>query len=297
MMRNVQQVGLPHRLAEWIERISDCRKPPMRAGDLYAGDHWQIAAHLPALAAKNGFVPRLWIISAGYGLISADDPVQPYAAAFSPGHLDCVVHPRHPTGVLHGFEEWWKGMAAWEGPVAGQARTMAELIRRKPDSTYMIIASELYLKATWTDLLEAGNRLSDAGRLLIVSAGMKDFGVLARHAIPLDARMQAKLGGARRSLNVRMAKMLLGWLTPETEISSVRERCRREIEGQPQPVTAHRDKCSDEELMSFISHELKSEIESSSTKLLNRLRKDRQLACEQKRFSKLYHRVLESRIA
>ena len=70
------------RSREWIRCLVDLTDVPLVAADrLYVGEHWKVSRGLPSLA--TGHRTRLWVCSAGYGLIPADARVRPYAATFS----------------------------------------------------------------------------------------------------------------------------------------------------------------------------------------------------------------------
>ncbi len=289
------------RLDRWLRRLAAVEAPAIPARDLYAGDHWRVSLELADIAAARGFRPTLWVISAGYGLIESAARVHPYSAAFSPGHPDSVLHRDYPGSVAEGFARWWVGMANWVGPGDGRApRTIADLTRRHPRATFVVIASELYLNAVRADLIRAaemmGSRATDA--MVIVSAGTKEFGPLADNAVPLDARMQAVLGGARRSLNVRMARSLLSRMRPGVGWSAIRAQCARELEKtEPCTCAPGRPKCSDEDVMQFIRRALRDRAgfsgQPSATAMLRQFREDEGRACEQKRFSRLFHQVRE----
>jgi hypothetical protein len=156
------------------------------------------------------------------------------------------------------------------------------------------VASELYLKAVWQDLISgvASPNARFRGMLAIVSAGTKDFGPLADFALPVDARMQATLGGARRSLNVRMARLVLSWMRPGVSLESLRRQCSNAVEhARVPPPQPRRPGCSDDEVLEFIRSELPNVARPSSASLLRRLRDAVGRACEQKRFSRLYRQV------
>jgi hypothetical protein len=228
-------------------------------------------------------------------LIPADRQVHPYSAAFSPGHVDCVTPRRMPGGVIPGFRQWWAGMAKRRSASVG-ARTITELVRSDQKATFLIVASELYLKAVWPDLNEAASahRAAHRANILIVSAGTKNFDDLAALFVPLDARMQSVLGGARRSLNTRMARQLIMWMKPNGNFAQLRERCHKLLQGA-EPISASiREKSTDVDVSRFIRNELIRDDRKSASALLRRFRDDCGRACEQKRFSRLYHQTKEA---
>jgi hypothetical protein len=293
-MRHVRCRGVATRLEDWLKRVRSAKGPLISAGELYSGDHWQISASLPAAGAKQGFDASLWVISAGYGLINTRTRIHPYSAAFSPGHVDSVVPTHCPGGIIQGFQQWWTGMTAWTGPAPQQPRSIADLVRSDPKATFLVVASELYLKAAWHDLIEAGAEIqkSRTGLMLILSAGTKSFGPLADFALPVDARLQARLGGARRSLNVRMARLVLSWMTPGVGAARIRERCRRLLTSVQVAPAEQRPRCTDDEIRRFIEGEVAG-TDASASALLRRFRDEDGKACEQKRFSRLYRQARE----
>src|SRR5688500_3154165 len=75
----------------WIDRLA---KAPLtdQSRDLYQGEVWACALELEAVARRYRDVEsvRLWVISAGFGLISADQHVGSYGATFSSPAPDFV---------------------------------------------------------------------------------------------------------------------------------------------------------------------------------------------------------------
>src|SRR5262245_42286208 len=87
---DVRGPTLKERCHAWWGALS--RAPAsLPARDLYAGDHWAIARSLPSIAQSRGFIPSLWVASAGYGLVPADLLLAPYSATFAPDSPDSIV--------------------------------------------------------------------------------------------------------------------------------------------------------------------------------------------------------------
>ncbi len=98
------------RAARWMQRLNTSDLDTVRAENLYAGEHWDIARGLADLAATGFARPTLWIASAGWGLIPIDAAIRPYSATFSTRHPDSVSHD------TQGAQDWWSALADWEGP-------------------------------------------------------------------------------------------------------------------------------------------------------------------------------------
>lgn len=263
----------------WIARVSrPDGVPALPAADLYAGEHWKIARQLPELSAGEA---RLWVCSAGYGLISMSARIRPYSAAFS-GQQDRV------PGGADGARQWWQVLALWEGPEAGQPRSMRELTAADPSARFVLALSAAYLKACHDDITKAVAELADHDQLLVVSAGAKSAGHMANLMVPADARLQAVLGGTRQALNARIAARLLArGLTTRAEATRYLSRL---LADQPPIPRYERKRFSDEEVRKMIAGSLAREPGMPASRMLRKFR-DTGYACEQQRFAKLHRQV------
>jgi len=129
--------------------------------------------------------------------------------------------------------------------------------------------------------------------LSIVCSGARSLDGLDRNLVPCDARLQAATGGARRSLNTRLAHKILRESRQPPTASSLSKRYRKLLNEQPPLTRYDRQPMSDDEVKKFILQQLKFEPSLRHTPLLRMLR-DNDNACEQKRFASLYTEVLES---
>jgi len=262
----------------WIERLaSEVATPTLLAGDLYAGEHWTRAKALPSLAGDTQ--THLWTCSAGYGLISTQAPVRPYAATLSPRHPDSVPGGRTGAAV------WWEALSSWKGPEPTQPRTFKELAKSDPDATFLLVMSATYLQACHADI-EAAALATDQDRFMIVSAGTPASVSLGRQLLPANARLQACLGGTRQVLNVRIAEDLL-----RRELMS-RTAATEYLEGllkrYPDIERWDRQKFSDDDaVVDWIREEYGRGRGASASRMLRALRESGR-ACEQKRFGGLH---------
>jgi hypothetical protein len=181
------------------------------------------------------------------------------------------------------------------GPVAAAPRTLANLIGGAPQAHLMVVASLDYVAAIEADLMRAIELARDPDRIVVLSTSDKSArSVLADHVIPSNARLQRRVGGARISLHVRVARKILQELE-KWDFSAVglRERYKRLLaKSAPIPIV-RRVRLSDEEVGRFIDAELRTTRDVSCTNALRRLR-DRGHACEQSRFKALFCRAIKS---
>jgi hypothetical protein len=278
---------LTTRATRWTERITNPTGAGVRADELYQGEHWGVVAQLDGIARAQRLEVELWVASAGYGLLRADDLVEPYGATFALGSEDSVTREPGHGGAVSNAEFWWRRVN--ERPRPRQSPdSIASLAGQQPASPLLVILSESYTRAVGPDLLEAAECLDDPANLLLVSAGSSG-GTLGRLRVPASARFQHALGGTRLSLNARIAKRIVettadhGW-----DGRIIRSRLATELAGLPDNIRHDRRPLTDHEVISFIHTELASAPGSSRSALLRRLR-DQNQACEQKRFSRLFN--------
>ncbi len=266
----------------WITRLAGAgNAPQVPAVELYAGEHWSVARRFPAMRLPREEI-RLWACSAGYGLIPVEAPVMPHHATLTPGQADSVPGP---------FASWWTLLSEWRGPVPGCPRSIRALVAADSAAVFMFVLSKNYLRACGADLAAACERITDPDRFFIVSAGGRPEGDLAAFAVPADARLQAHFGGTRRALNARIGADLL-----ERGIRSRDEAVgylSRLLAAQSPIPRYSRKRQSDREILDTIAARLARTPTTSANRLLRELR-DAGLACEQRRFSRLYREAVEA---
>jgi hypothetical protein len=260
-----------------MQRLTSSDLDTVRAEDLYAGEHWDIARALPRLA--TGFArPTLWVASAGWGLIPIDAAIRPYSATFSTRHLDSV------SDNAQGAQDWWSAIAAWRGPTPGASRSLTALMADHPRDRVLLVLSQPYFAACGNDLRDAITTANDS-MLSIIAAGVTPQPALAAWQFPADARLQHHVGGTRGSLNVRIAADLLS--TGLTDHDAMSCHLRQRLTAAPDLPTYERRRLADDEVITFIRARRATNPSLSRTSLLRELR-DGGMACEQARFADLF---------
>lgn len=273
--------GVADRSGDWIARLADRREGLLPAAELYSGDHWKVALGLPECSA---FPVRLWVCSAGYGLITPSSLVAPYEATFSTAAPSRVVNEGAQRPA------WWSAVAGWAGPSPEGPRSLADLAALYPDDFLMLALSKDYLAALGPDLANAA-RILGPSRVGVVCAGVKELSALPECLLPCDARLQPFVGGALASLNVRVARHLL---TTARGRHFTLASCRRALstwlaDAAPplRPVRVNQD---DEQVSDFLRTALAEDPGARATPLLQRLRRQGK-ACEHSRFTRLFHQA------
>ena len=269
------------RAGEWLRRLADRREGLIPASELYCGDHWKVALGLPHISASP---VRLWVCSAGYGLLTPSSLVAPYDATFSPAAPSRVVDDPAQRPA------WWSALARWAGPSGDGPRSLAALAATHPCDCLILAMSKDYLAALGPDLL-AATRILGPSRVGVVCAGAKELPALPECLLPCDARLRPLVGGALASLNVRVVRHLLATARGKSFTIAA---CRRsfskwlaEAEPTPHAARSHQD---DEQISAFLRAALAEDPEASATPLLRRLRGQGK-ACEHTRFTRLFHQA------
>ncbi|MCA9218384.1 MAG: hypothetical protein KDB27_35185 [Planctomycetales bacterium] len=277
----------------WCQRLNGSRAETLPARQLYSGDHWSIARSLESASTASGAGVRLWIASAGYGLIAMDTLLKPYSATFSSDHPDSIAKGTISEDRVSVVRHWWDAMSQHDIAKTAQPRTIADIAADAPTSPLLIIASENYLRALQQDVLSAMPLLNNVELLSIFSAGCRSLDNLTEHLVPYDARMQHVVGGALRSLNMRVAQLALSSCrgSPPT-YAVLRQKLSRLMRQQPDLTRFDRQPMTDDDVRSYILKELREESTGCHTPLLRKLR-DTGHACEQKRFARLFREVRE----
>ncbi len=276
------------RAARWIDQLERSTEPTVPARQLYAGEHWQVVRELESITAAAGVDASLWVCSAGYGLVSADAPLRPYAATFATGHADSV------SADPGNRPRWWASLADWKGPVPSAPRTLRDLACREPHAVFLVALSSAYLAACADDLLGLADQLASPEQLTIISTGTRSGGPLSRHLAPATAQLQPVLGGTRQSLNARILAYLLRNQPDALTHTQVGRVLTGLLAAAPPLVRYERTPRTDRQVGMFIRRRLTSEPDVTASRLLREFR-ELGYACEQGRFAALYRAVCEDR--
>lgn len=287
-LRSVRAPDVEERARKWWRRVEAHSAVPIAAQELYAGDHWRIVQELPEVASRAGFSARLWVVSAGYGLIPAAAVIHSYSATFTAGQPDRVSLPGSGVPMQEQHQRWWKVLARQALPSFGPLRQVEQIAEASRDSFILVIASPPYVAAIQEDLLLAARTLRHPERLVIISApSTLARGPLSTHLVPSSARLQTRLGGALVSLNIRMARHALQRArATNLDVRKLQGYYGRLIHRSAPPTRYERTPMTDDEVRDFIARALCTEPHSCSA-VLGLLRAGGH-ACEQQRFRRIF---------
>jgi len=279
------------RAAQWRSRIDDWKGERRKALELYCGGHWSVMRDIVESEASSGLLS--FVVSAGYGLISTETPLAPYAATFALGQADSVAIQKGKAGPTENVE-WWNQLCTWRPTGVSGVRSINDAVRKWPHRIHLFALSPYYLDAISNDLARARRQLANAQNLIVISTGRKRHGDLNGNVLSAPADLQTLLGGALVSLNVRLAAEVFNSIPTEQlcldEVRAFIADLRAEAAPRDIPK---RDPMTDSEVVRFIKKAAESSDVRSYTTLLRSLRVSGR-ACEMKRFRALFRKTVTS---
>lgn len=269
-VRDLRRGPVAERAATWIRRLEASTDRVMTARDLYSGESWSVARSTESLVAQ------LFVVSAGYGLVTADDQLCPYAATFSLGVPDSVGENEVQC------EEWWRILCEWRGP----SRSRVSLSELSSRGVVLIAASWQYLVPLRSEI----ERLPPE-RVLVCSAGAP-AGLLDDYRLPVEGRFRTVVGGSMMAVNTRVARHLLEREGQRLGRGAA-ERILAELAvASGRLVSPSRVRLTDDDIRTWIVEALSDSGDARWTALHRRFR-DAGLACEQRRFRQLFREVVQ----
>lgn len=271
LVRNLPNLPPAERSRAWFENLRGAaRQVPLR--QLYQGEAWTQVLQLERTAQSIGFETRLLVASAGLGLARASDLAPAYGATFAPRQPDSVAND--PVGG----RAWWQAL---------KARTGAASTDEWRDSAALFVLSETYAHAMADDMVALAGRTD-----VVVFGGSRDVPPQVR--IPADRQLRQSLGGTTTSLNLRTA---IAWLKllPEPRINGSLQHpeWRAWVDASRSRDSYDRRPMTDAQVAHFIRN-LRAADPSMSRSRALRILRDEGMACEQKRFGRLFQEAVHS---
>jgi hypothetical protein len=265
----------------WWRSAIEKQVPTIAARECYAGDAWTQAIAAEKVSPSRS---QLWVISAGLGLVSADEVISNYSATFVNNELDSVA------ADLRGKIDWWNLLVEWRRKSTGIG-CITDLASVNPKSVLIVAVSSSYFSVVKDDLISARAALASPDQLLVISAGTRPVKSLGVSLLPIDARFENLVGGARATLNARMLRHIVqekrNGRIRAPQISEYLSAVATTLDS---PRSFERRPLDDKQIAAFIRKRSKSVPRFSASALLRILR-DQGLACEQKRFHRIYKTI------
>lgn len=267
MVRNLHPGEPAARAARWLTAV-EAAPPVAPLTDLYRGETWAQVTYLLNTAHAAGYAPDLYVASAGLGLRKATFKAPAYAATFTPGHADSVA-------------AGWPGATAWWASLPQDPEAL-------DDTPAIWVLSRSYSQVIGSELL--ARKATD--RVLVFGGSEQ---IPERRRVPANRALRSALGGTVTSINVRMAARWIELAGGDgLHTDAAREKFHLWARTAVVEERFERQPLSDVDLLALIGQMLTQDSGLSKTQALRQLR-SAGMACEQKRFSGLYARVVAKR--
>lgn len=276
--------------ADWCSRITSA-DGRIAASRLYCGRTFVEAG----LAAKRCGAP-LFVVSAGVGAIEADADIPCYSLTVSNGAADNVlsrVEERNASA-----RDWWQ-LVSHGSPFA---LSLEAICRRRLSGPILAALPGPYLLMIESELVRLPEDVRE--RLRIFARGAEAFvdERLRPCVMPYDGRldgMGSPIRGTQGDFAQRAARHFAEVVLSAGDGVSV-EKDRIAVEKALAPLTPPtgmvRRRVTDEEVRGFVRDRWE-QAGGQAARMLRVLRDDLRVACEQKRFQKLFREVRAEREA
>lgn len=254
------------------------------AGDLYGGRSISEARR----TADSLSVP-LYIVSAGHGLLRADDNIPSYDVTVTPDS----ENPLHRCFVRLGRSaaDWWPALIQ----AFGRQRSLNDLVTGAPKSLILLAVPSVYLTLLSHELANLSDAAVARLRILTSSHGASTLPArLQSSVMPYDERLEgmAAYSGTRSDFPQRALRhfvtVLAGHALP---LEAARQKVLEAMFSLRKPVLPERQRKTDDEIILLLRQNWER-LNGSATALLRYLRDDALVSCEQSRFRSLRQHVL-----
>ncbi|SEH06432.1 hypothetical protein [Candidatus Venteria ishoeyi] len=281
------QAGLT---AEWLERVmAEQKLQCMPAAALYCGRGFS-----EALKVRQLLSSELWIISAGLGLVRAEEMIPSYNLTLNSASPDSIL--KRCKDAHFSYTQWWEKITLMHN----KSFSFSELITHKDKNIFCISVSKVYFDLIETDLLSLPDSALHRLRLFGLLKPGQMHERLSACLMPYDHRLDGPdtpIPGTCTDFPQRAMRHFIEEIYCNMPHASASQHAREITQRLTQwrlPVLIQRQRLPDEEIKRLIEQHW--EEANSATQMLRLLRDKKNIACEQKRLSLLY-KVIETQRA
>jgi hypothetical protein len=260
---------------EWLRRLNDA-EPACPAEDLYAGSAFGVVRKV----ARESGAP-IFIVSAGLGLIAGRTRI--------PGY-DLTLSTRDNQSITRRVRDRFNRDLWWESVAKGRfATTWTEVFAR--GGLVLMAVSQSYAQLIAADLEALPPEHQQRLRLFGLGIQKTIPAALVSQIMPYDDRLDAASPGTKTNFAARAMDHFSRARPPMQGADADRAFVDRLLAEHQSPVVVHRPRLDDEQLIKRIGQHLRTT--SGIQRILRRLRDEDRIACEQRRFTRLYHQAVE----
>jgi hypothetical protein len=270
--------GVPRDVASaWVKHLEGwgCR---VVAGDFYVG-----RSFLNAQKTSEDLNAPFLILSAGLGLISSRDLIPAYDLTVSSGDNNVL---KRLDSTSYKSSDWWQALNS----ELGNANPLKSLIDRSPNTNFFIALPSTYLEMVAPELNDLSTDQISKLRIFTSELGRASLSdCLLKQVIPYDDRLEStQFAGTRNDFPQRALRHFVSELNADglalDEAKTLVLECMSLLKKRSAP---RRKKKSDEEICTLLNLHW-GICGGKSNALLRYLRDEKDVACEQSRFRRLW---------
>lgn len=269
---------LEQRSRTWRKRLRCARAPLLAATDMYVGDHWNAVLEAYRLTCMYSSRTELWVMSAGYGLISGNRKVNSYGATFASGNPDSVWRGIGDGDRTTGLRSWWHNL--------DHDASLKELLAG--NGTLLITGGAAYLTAIEEDLNQALLASVDDEAVSVISAGKRGNGFL----LPVTGELRGFVGGTDSSLNARALRLIAATAEDHHFRKSAMTKVLTRIASSTTPTLRQQGHAASNEVVARTIRRLRDKHPRISRRQALRELRSAGTACEQRRFAAIWTSVV-----
>lgn len=267
-------------VSAWVS-AAEASEPRREARHLYLGRSFS-DARLTARATDGA----LFIVSAGFGLIAAEQQLPNYCLTVSDGAGSIRSHL---LAVGASPSQWWSTLRRELGQPS-----LSHLVTRTQINCVLLAMPSSYLAMVSQDLAGLPRRYVDRLRIFTSSAGADAVPThLTAAVLPYDERLEriTAYSGTRADFPQRAMRHFVEVLgAHRMPLSQAVSAVETALAGMERPKLPSRAKAADAEIAALLRARW-HEHGGSASRLLRFLRDDALVACEQSRFSGIWRSV------
>ncbi len=264
-------------ISEWSRNIAKNDTRKCIARELYSGVSWKATLDAEKNLSKL-FDVELLVSSAGHGLIKSEVEISSYSVTFSKNSIDSVYN--FLSDDKEKTARWWREINTFD------------ISRLHRDAKIFIALPYEYLMAMKETIKELVKLFKD--NLFIFTINKK---ILPDDFYPNIIYFNANFNSFERGTFSSILARFTRWLSAEivnNELNIKHDELQRYVDdflnGYSKPVKKVGRFIGNDEIKNYVHNQIKNEQISSATRGLRHLRENG-LACEQKRYKKIFDEV------
>ena len=264
----------------WLTSL-DGSSPLYAIRDLYVG-----RSVVESTSVAKGIGANLMFVSAGLGLVSADELKPTYNLTVSKG--DGSISPTL-TRLGATSADWWDAINSSQG----SPNPLRAVLDSSSTELVLLALPSGYLEMVFNDINGAGRQALGKLRIFTSAPGASSLPPQVQpYVMPYDKRLEAVLPGTKGDFPQRamrhFVEVLNGHLLEDAAQS--RQLVLKTLAKLVAPELPARSKLTDDEIVALLKRHWRRH-DGQSSRLLRYLRDDALVACEQGRFRDLWHRT------